>query len=168
MSPLARSVLKPTELGSLGWLPNLQILEVPPPSSVLKPIELVSLVGCQQLQTMDGDTRETLNGRAGGGSTPPQLGGFQNRLSWGGRFQNLEIFLGYAQILELPPPPARWVSEPTELAGRVVPPPQLGHLAFPQCSHAFADVWFLVAQHDSTSETLLANLTATARLVNRQ
>ena len=30
MTPLARSVLKPTELGSLGWLPNLQILEVPP------------------------------------------------------------------------------------------------------------------------------------------
>ena len=34
MTPLARSVLKPTELGSLGWLPDLQILEVPPPSSV--------------------------------------------------------------------------------------------------------------------------------------
>ena len=86
MTPLARSELKPTELGSLGWLPNLQILEVlPAPRSVLKPIELVSLVGFQQLQTRDGDIRETLNGRAGGGSTPrPKLGGFQNRLSWGG------------------------------------------------------------------------------------
>ena len=85
MTPPARSVLKPTELGSLGWLPNLQILEVPPPSSVLKPIELVSLVGFQQLQTRDGDIRETLNGRAERGEAPaPQFGGCWFRLSWGG------------------------------------------------------------------------------------
>ena len=70
------------------------------------------------------------------------------------------------ELGEEAPPPARWVSEPTELGGEF--PPQLGHLAFPQCPHAFADVWFLVAQHDSTSEALLANLTATARLVNPQ